>query len=145
LRERTVERALHLPPAVLERAGQGDLLSRVGADVAAVGKAASDVIPTMLSAVLLGALSVAAMAGIDWRLGLAGALAIPLYAVALRWYLPRSAPGYARERTAVAERAQLLVESMQGRRTVHAYRLEGRHLGAIDAASARARDLSVSV
>jgi ATP-binding cassette subfamily C protein len=145
LRERTVDRALRLPATVLERTGKGDLLSRVGADVAAVGKAASDVIPTMLASVLLGVLSVAAMAGLDWRLGLAGAVAVPLYAIALRWYLPRSAPGYASERKAIAERAQLLVESMQGLRTVHAYRLEGRHLRDIDGASARARDISVSV
>ena len=77
----------------------------------------------MISALLLGALSLAAMFGLDWRLGLAGALAVPLYVLALRWYLPRSGPVYARERAAVGERSQLLVESMQGVRTVHAYRL----------------------
>jgi ATP-binding cassette, subfamily C, bacterial len=145
LREQTVTRALSLPATVLERTGKGDLLSRVGADVASIGKAVSDVLPAMISSFLLAVLSIAAMAGLDWRLGLAGALAIPLYVVALRWYLPRSAPGYARERKAVAERSQLLVESAQGVRTVHAYRLERRHLRDIDAASARARDISVSV
>jgi ATP-binding cassette subfamily C protein len=145
LRERTVARALTLPAATLERTGKGELLSRVGSDVAAVGKAVSDVIPTMISAFLLGALSIAAMAGVDWRLGLAGAVAVPLYVLALCWYLPRSAPGYARERVAMADRSQLLIESMQGVRTVHAYRLEDRHIREIDAASARARDISVSV
>jgi ATP-binding cassette subfamily C protein len=145
LRERTVAKALTLPAPVLERAGKGDLLSRVGADVASIGHAVSDTVPTMVSSVLLGVLSLAAMAGIDWRLGLAGAVAVPLYAVALRWYLPRSGPGYATERAAIAERSQFLVDSAQGLRTVHAYRLEQRHLEQISMASRRARDVSISV
>jgi ATP-binding cassette subfamily C protein len=145
LRESTVATALRLPALVLDRAGRGDLLSRVGADIAAIGKAVSDVLPNVISALLLGVLSLAAMAGIDWRLGLTGAVAVPFYVVALRWYLPRSAPRYAEERKAVAERSQLMVESMQGLRTVHAYRLEQRHLSDIDAASAKARDIDVGV
>ncbi|AGZ39865.1 ABC transporter ATP-binding protein [Actinoplanes friuliensis] len=145
LRESTVATALRLPALVLDRAGRGDLLSRVGADIAAIGKAVSDVLPNVISALLLGVLSLVAMAGIDWRLGLAGAVTVPFYAIALRWYLPRSAPRYAEERKAVAERSQLLVESMQGLRTVHAYRLEDRHLAAIDRASAKARDIDVGV
>lgn len=145
LREDTVERAVTLPATRLERAGKGELMSRVGPDVAAVNKAVTDVLPTMTSSVLLAALSVAAMVGIDWRLGLAGLVTVPLYVLALRWYLPRSAPGYAVERAAVGERSQLLLESVQGLRTVHAYRLERPHLHGIDGASARARDVSVSV
>ena len=145
LRESAVATALRLPALVLDRAGRGDLLSRVGADIAAIGKAVSDVLPNVISALLLGVLSLAAMAGIDWRLGLAGVVAVPFYLAALRWYLPRSAPRYAAERKAVAERSQLLMESMQGLRTVHAYRLEERHLADIDTASAKARDIEVSV
>ena len=145
LRERTVGVALRLPGTVLDRAGRGDLLSRVGADVAVVGRAATEVLPTVISATLLAVLSVTAMFGLNWRLGVAGLLAMPLYVQALRWYLPRSAPIYARERAAVAGRSQLLMESLQGVHTVHAYRLERRHLDRIEAASVRARDLSVGV
>ncbi|MFI5956129.1 ABC transporter ATP-binding protein [Cryptosporangium sp. NPDC051539] len=145
LRERVVSRALTLPTPVLERAGKGDLLSRVGADVATIGQAVTVTVPNMVASVLLGVLSLAAMAGIDWRLGLAGAVAVPAYGFALRWYLPRSAPGYAAHREAIAERGQLLVDSAQGLRTVHAYQLERRHLAEIDVASAKARDVSVSV
>ena len=145
LREQTVGIALRLPATVLDRAGRGDLLSRVGADVAAIGTAAAEVLPTVISAVLLAALSITAMFGLDWRLGLAGLAAMPLYLAALHWYLPRSAPIYARERAAVGARSQLLMESLQGVRTVHAYRIEERHLTGIDAASARARDLSIGV
>jgi ATP-binding cassette subfamily C protein len=145
LREDAVERAVTLPSTRLERAGKGELMSRVGPDVAAVNKAVTDVLPTMTSSALLAALSIAAMVGIDWRLGLAGLVTVPMYVVALRWYLPRSAPGYAAERAAVGERSQLLLESVQGLRTVHAYRLETPHLQGIDVASARARDVSVNV
>ena len=145
LRETTVGIALRLPATVLDKAGRGDLLSRVGADVASVNKAVTDVLPTMISAFLLGTISLAAMAGIDWRLGLAGAVAVPLYVIALRWYLPRAAPRYAQERAAIAERSQLLVESMQGVKTVHAYGLEDRHLRAVAASSGQARDISVGV
>ncbi|TXK42339.1 ABC transporter ATP-binding protein [Nonomuraea sp. C10] len=145
LRESTVARALSLPVTTLERVGKGDLLSRVSTDTAAIGKAASNVVPTMISAFLLVVVSVAAMAGLDWRLGLAGAVAIPLYVMALRWYLPRAAPKYAEERRAVADNSQLLVESMQGVRTVHAYRMEQRRLHGIGNASHEVRDISVSV
>ncbi|MBL7256141.1 ABC transporter ATP-binding protein [Paractinoplanes lichenicola] len=145
LREQTVGVALRLPAHTLDRAGRGDLLARVGADVAAVGAAAAEVLPTVISALFLAVLSVTAMFGLDWRLGVAGLAVMPTYLLALRWYLPRSAPIYAAERAAVGARSQLLMESLQGVRTVHAYRLEGRHLDAIDDASARARDLSVGV
>ncbi|MEU4242457.1 ABC transporter ATP-binding protein [Actinoplanes sp. NPDC026619] len=145
LRERTIATALRLPAQVLDRAGRGDLLSRVSADIAAIDRAVSEVLPGMISALLLAGISLAAMIGIDWRLGLAGAAAVPLYAIALRWYLPHAAPSYAAERVAIAERSQAFVESMQGVPTVHAYRLEDRHLAGIDSLSARARDISINV
>ncbi|MGX6605105.1 ABC transporter ATP-binding protein [Micromonosporaceae bacterium Da 78-11] len=145
LRERTVATALRLPATVLDRAGRGDLLARVGADVAAVGKATAEMLPTVISAVLSALLSVAAMFGLDWRLGLTGLAALPLYVFALRWYLPRSAPIYAQERVAIGLRTQRLVESLQGVRTVHAYRIAERHEREIGEASAQARDLSPGV
>ncbi|GAA2635153.1 ABC transporter ATP-binding protein [Paractinoplanes durhamensis] len=145
LRERTVATALHLPARVLDRAGRGDLLSRVSADIAAIDRAVSEVLPGMISALLLSVISLVAMLGIDWRLGLAGAAAVPLYVLGLRWYLPRAAPSYAAERVAIAERSQLFVESMQGLPTVHAYLQEDRHLDGIEGASGRARDISINV
>ncbi|MGW6376831.1 ABC transporter ATP-binding protein [Rhodococcus sp. NPDC055112] len=145
LRERTVERALTLPIATVERVGKGDLLSRVGDDISVIGKAVSDVVPNLVSAVLLVVLSMIAMLGIDWRLGLAGAVALPMYALALRWYLPRSGPMFAAERVAMGERSQALISSMQGARTVRAYGLEDVHLAEIDRASGKARDIATGV
>ena len=145
LREEVLERALNLPATMIEETGRGDLLSRVGADVGAVAKAVSQVLPDMLNAFFLGVVTVAGMASIDWRLGLAGALSIPAYAVALRWYLPRSAPRYAEQRVALAARAQATVESVQGSRTIDAYEIHEPRLADIDRESARARDISVGV
>ncbi|MGD9528808.1 ABC transporter ATP-binding protein [Pseudonocardia sp.] len=145
LRERVMQRAMTLPNAVIEKAGKGDLLSRIGDDVNAIGRAVTDVLPKVISSLLVGILGIVAMAGLDWRLGLAGLAAVPLYVLGLCWYLPRSAPMYADERKAVAARSQALMESMVGARTVHAYRLERAHLIEIDAAAVRARDLSIAI
>jgi ATP-binding cassette, subfamily C, bacterial len=145
LREAGVERALSLPTTTVERVGRGDILSRVSTDVATIAKAVSDVIPTMFASVLLGLLSLVAMLGLDWRLGLAGAVAVPFYVIALRWYLPRSAPRYAQERQAIGERSQVLMESMIGAATVHAYDMHTEHHRAIEGASARVRDISIGV
>lgn len=145
LRETVLARVLTLPTETVERAGHGDVLSRVGDDVAVLAKALGSVVPQLVAALMLVVVSVAAMVGIDWRLGLAGLVALPMYALALRWYLPRSAPLYAAERVAMGARSQALVSSMHGVRTVRAYGLDTTHLSGIDAASARARDLTVGV
>lgn len=145
LREDVLRKALQLPAPTVEESGRGDLLSRVGADVAAVAKAVSQVLPDMLNAFFLGVVTLIGMASLDWRLGLAGALCIPAYAAGLRWYLPRSAPMYAEQRIAMAQRAQATVESIQGIRTIDAYEVHEDRLDEIERASARARDIEVSV
>ena len=145
LREDVLHKALNLPATTIEESGRGDLLSRVGADVAAVAKAVSQVLPDMLNAFFLGIVTLVGMASLDWRLGLAGALCIPAYIAGLWWFLPRSAPMYAKQRVALAERAQATVESIQGARTIDAYEVHDAHLTGIERASARARDLEVGV
>lgn len=145
LREDVLDRALHLPATTIEESGRGDLLSRVGADVSTVAKSASEVLPTILNAAFLGAVTLVGMASLDWRLGLAGALCIPAYVTGLWWYLPRSAPMYAEERVAIAARAQVTVESIQGVRTIDAYETHDLHRADIERASARARDISITV
>lgn len=145
LREAGVDRALTLPTTTVERVGRGDLLSRVSTDVATIAKAVTDVFPTMFSALMLAALTLVSMLGLDWRLALAGAVSIPFYLLALRWYLPRSAPRYAEERRVIAERSQVLMESMLGAPTVHAYHVHTVHTDGIENASARVRDISIGV
>ncbi|MET0897159.1 MAG: ABC transporter ATP-binding protein [Mycobacterium sp.] len=145
LREEVLDRALHLPATQIEESGRGDLLSRVGDDVATVAKSASEVLPTILNAFFLGVVTLIGMGSLDWRLGLAGALCIPAYVAGLWWYLPRSAPMYADERVAIAARSQVTVEAIQGARTIAAYETHDRHWADIERSSARARDISITV
>lgn len=145
LRERVLDRTLHLPGATLDRVGTGDLLSRVGDDVSSVTNALVSTGPQLVSALLTIMLTAGGMFALDWRLGLAGLVAAPMYVLAVRWYLPRSGPFYARERVAVGERAQAMVSSLQAGQTVRAYRLEDEHTAAVGERSRAAMDLSIGV
>lgn len=145
LREDVVAGVLDLPSGVAERGGRGDVLSRVGDDIARITRAGGEVVPAVLSAVLLVAVSLGSLFGVDPVLGVAGLLTLPLYGVALLWYLPRSAHVYAEERVAAGERTEALASSLFGRETVHAYRMEQARLDEIRTASDRMRSLSVSV
>jgi ATP-binding cassette subfamily C protein len=145
LREDVVRDVLLLPAGATEAGGRGDVLSRVGDDIARITRAGGDVVPTVLAAVLLVVVSLGSLFGVDAVLGLAGLLTLPLYAAALRWYLPRSAPLYARERAAAGARSEALVSSLHGRETVHAYGMEAARLDDIRVASERSRTLSISV
>lgn len=145
LRERVLGHALALPASTLDRAGRGDLLARVGDDVAVVGRAVQDGVPAVVSSVLTVVLTVAGLAALDWRLGLAGLVAAPGYALALRWYLPRSAPLHAAQRVAVGQRSQTLVATLTGRETVRAYALERGRSAELTARSRTATDLGSTV
>ncbi|TDB85254.1 ABC transporter ATP-binding protein [Actinomadura sp. KC216] len=145
LREGAVRAVLGMPSARIEQVGRGDVLSRVGDDVAVVSKGIRTAIPTVFSAGVLVVIATGGMFGLDWRLGLAGAGALPAYALALRWYLPRSAPLYRRQRAAQADRAQALISGLDGIGTVRAYRLEDAFRAKVTAESWRVRDLGIEV
>ncbi|MGW5095407.1 ABC transporter ATP-binding protein [Streptomyces nodosus] len=145
LREGAVRAVLGMPSARIEQVGRGDVLSRAGDDVAVISKGIRTAIPTVFSAGVLVTIATAAMFGLDWRLGLAGAGALPAYALALRWYLPRSAPLYRKQRAAQADRAQALISGLDGIGTVRAYRLEGVFREKVTEESRRVRDLGIEV
>ncbi|NHI04766.1 multidrug ABC transporter permease [Streptomyces sp. KO7888] len=145
LREGAVRAVLGMPSARVEQVGRGDVLSRVGDDVAVISKGIRTAVPTVFSAGVLVVIATAGMFGLDWRLGLAGAGALPAYALALRWYLPRSAPLYRKQRVAQADRAQALISGLNGIDTVRAYRLEGAFREQVTRQSWRVRDLGIEV
>ncbi|MET9783586.1 ABC transporter ATP-binding protein [Nocardiopsis alba] len=145
LRERVMERILHMPAARLERVRIGDLLSRVGDDVAVVTTAIARNGPEVVTALATVVLTTAGMTALDWRLGLAGLAALPFYTWAVRWYMPRSAPYYARERVAMGERSHALMGALRGRDTVRAYRLEDVHEECIAERSLTAMNLTLDV
>ncbi|MFD3918965.1 ABC transporter ATP-binding protein [Streptomyces sp. NPDC058595] len=145
LRELAVRAVLGMPSERIEQVGRGDVLSRVGDDVAVLSKGIRTAVPTVFSAGVLVFIATVGMFGLDWRLGLAGAGALPAYVLALRWYLPRSAPLYRKQRVAQADRAQALISGLNGIDTVRAYRLEESVRETVDRESWRVRDLGVEV
>ncbi|MEO6087489.1 MAG: ABC transporter ATP-binding protein [Umezawaea sp.] len=145
LREGAVRAVLGLPSTRVEQVGRGDVLSRVGDDVAVVSKGFRTAIPTIFSSSVLVVIATIGMFGIDWRLGLAGACALPAYVLALRWYLPRSASLYRAQREAQADRAQAFISGLDGISTVRAYRLEKSFQDKVTTESWRVRDLGVEV
>ncbi|MEV4232111.1 ABC transporter transmembrane domain-containing protein, partial [Streptomyces bobili] len=81
LREGAVRAVLGMPSARIEQVGRGDVLSRVGDDVAVLSKGIRTAVPTVFSAGVLVVIATLGMFGLDWRLGLAGAGALPAYAL----------------------------------------------------------------
>jgi ATP-binding cassette subfamily C protein len=120
LRERVVDRALRLPTEVVERAGRGDLLARVGDDVAVLATAVVEALPALAGAALTIVLTFLGLALLDPRLALAGLAAVPIQIYAVRWYGRRAGPAYADERVASARRAQAVLDVVGGAATVRA-------------------------
>ncbi|WP_329388430.1 ABC transporter ATP-binding protein/permease [Streptomyces sp. NBC_01351] len=145
LREGAVRAVLGMPSERIEQVGRGDVLSRVGDDVAVLSRGIRTAVPTVFSAGVLVFIATLGMFGLDWRLGLAGACALPAYALALRWYLPRSAPLYREQRAVQADRAQALISGLNGIDTVRAYRLEGAVRDKVTSESWRVRELGIEV
>lgn len=140
LRERVMDRAVDLDIDVVERAGRGDLVSRLADDVRVIARAATTVVPTMGDAGLTIALTIAGLALLDWRFALAALMAVPVQAHTVRWHLRRSRPVYEAARVADGARAQQLLETLTGSATIRALRLGPAHTAAVEARSAAAVD-----
>ncbi|WP_232678931.1 ABC transporter ATP-binding protein [Nocardioides sp. R-C-SC26] len=145
LREQVVGRALSLEYRRLEASGTGDLLSRVGDDARLVATNTSTIVPEVLTSVTTVLLTLVGLLALDWRLALAGLLAVPSYLLGLRWYLPRSGPIYAAERAAMGNRAQALLGVVQGLPTLRAFRTEAPAVAEVERRSQQTVDLSISV
>ena len=145
LRTQVVDSAMSLDSQRIEATGTGDLVSRVADDSRKISEAAAQVLPLVVESLLVVIVSAAGLAAIDWRLGIVGLVALPMYWLTLRWYLPRSEPIYKEERAAFGRRAGRLLGGLTGAQTLRAYRAEGGEMTRIDSASGEARDLSIHV
>lgn len=135
LRERLVGRALTLPQHLVERAGAGDVISRSSDDVTAVADAAPAVIPVLTVTVFTTVVSLVGLAALEWPYAAAVAVVLPVYVLALRWYLRTGPAVYRAERTAMSARAQQIVESQRGYATVLGLGLGGQRHRAVMTAS----------
>ncbi|OZF28898.1 ABC transporter ATP-binding protein [Rhodococcus sp. 14-2483-1-2] len=121
LREKMFATSVGLPLERVERSGSGDLISRATDDVDEVSSAIGTVVPALSSSLFTIAATTVGLTALDWRFLGAIVLVVPVYALAVRWYL-RTAPGiYASERAAMGARAQQVLGSVRGLRTVHEY------------------------
>ncbi len=145
LRERVMDRALRIPLERVESAGSGDLLSRVSGDVTVVSEVIERALPTLASSVVNVCLTLGALTLLDWRLALAALAAVPIQAVALRWYLRQSGPAYRAQRESEGERAQAVAAAFAGAETVRALRLGAAHRGRIATRSEATVDVALSV
>lgn len=128
LREQLVARALALPQHVVEQAGTGDLISRSSDDVTAVADAAPAVIGVLTRTVLTIVVSLVGLVALEWPYAAAFVVVLPVYFIAMRWYLRTGPAVYRAERTAMSARAQQIVESQLGYATVLGFGLgEQRH------------------
>ncbi|MFD4031067.1 ABC transporter ATP-binding protein [Streptomyces sp. NPDC058637] len=123
LREDFLVRSVGLPPGVLERAGTGDLLSRITTDIDRLANAMREAVPQLAIgvvwiALLLGALTVTAP-----PLALAVLIALPVLVVGCRWYFRRAPSAYRSEAAGYAAVAAMLAETVDAGRTVEAHRL----------------------
>ncbi|RRO89447.1 ABC transporter ATP-binding protein [Corynebacterium bovis] len=144
LRERAVASVLRLPTGEIERFGRGDVIGRVGADVAVLVSGARTAIPAILSALVLVVTASGGIAGLDWRLALAGLLSLPCYVVALRLYLGHSGPLYRQQRAHEATVLGSLMSSVDGLGTVRSHGLVDHRRSLTTRAAADSRDTSVA-
>ncbi|MGE0686420.1 MAG: ABC transporter ATP-binding protein [Dehalococcoidia bacterium] len=145
LREQVVDRALRLPLAQIEEAGSGDLASRVGGDVSVIANAVRNVFPTLIGSLLTILMTIGGLALLDWRFALAGLCAAPVQIGTLIWYLHKSTPLFARERVLEGERAQKVLDAMEGARTVRALNLHDKQAALVEERSLVARDFNFVV
>jgi ABC-type multidrug transport system fused ATPase/permease subunit len=126
LREEFVERVLAIPLSTVERAGSGDLVTRVTRDVGALQNLVRFAVPETLIALVTMAFTFVALAFVGPLLLVPVLVAVPALWIATKWYLHRAGPGYLRENAAYADLTDGLAETVEGSRTVEALGLAER-------------------
>ncbi|MFG2295711.1 ABC transporter ATP-binding protein [Streptomyces sp. NPDC048603] len=128
LREDFLVRSVGLPPGVLERAGTGDLLSRITTDIDRLANAMREAVPQLAIGVVWAGLLFGALAVTAPPLALAALLALPVLVWGCRWYFRRAPSAYRSEAAGYAAVAAVLTETVDAGRTVEAHRLGRRRI-----------------
>ncbi|MFF9059479.1 ABC transporter ATP-binding protein [Streptomyces sp. NPDC014882] len=128
LREDFLVRAVRLPPGVLERAGTGDLLSRITTDIDRLANAMREAVPQLTIGVMWAALLLGGLVVTAPPLAPAVLVAVPLLVAGCRWYFKRAPAGYRSEAAGYASVSAALAETVDAGRTVEAHRLGDRRV-----------------
>ncbi|WP_433893950.1 ABC transporter ATP-binding protein [Streptomyces sp. CA-111067] len=126
LREDFLVRSVALPPGVLERAGTGDLLSRITTDIDRLSEAMREAVPQLAIAVVWVGLLLGALTVTSPPLALSVLVALPLLLTGCRWYFRRAPRAYRSEAAGYAAVAAALTESVDAGRTIEAHGLGAR-------------------
>ncbi|MFJ8697045.1 ABC transporter ATP-binding protein [Streptomyces roseolilacinus] len=132
LREDFLVRSVRLPPGVLERAGTGDLLSRITTDIDRLAEAMRQAVPQLAIGVVWAGLLLGGLAVTAPPLALAVLVAAPLLIAGCRWYFRRAPAAYRSEAAGYAAVAAALTETVDAGRTVEAHRLGARRVALSD-------------
>ncbi|MET9154974.1 ABC transporter ATP-binding protein [Streptomyces griseoflavus] len=132
LREDFLVRSVGLPPGVLERAGTGDLLSRITTDIDRLGNAMREAVPQLAIGVVWAVLLLGGLVVTAPELAPAVLVAVPLLVVGCRWYFRRAPAAYRSEAAGYAAVAAVLAETVDAGRTVEAHRLGPRRVALTD-------------
>ncbi|MCX4678822.1 ABC transporter ATP-binding protein/permease [Streptomyces sp. NBC_01433] len=132
LREDFLVRSVGLPPGVLERAGTGDLLSRITTDIDRLANAMREAVPQLAIGVVWAGLLVGALTVTAPPLALAVLIAMPVLILGCRWYFRRAPSAYRSEAAGYAAVAAMLAETVDAGRTVEAHRLGARRVALSD-------------
>ncbi|MEU5369498.1 ABC transporter ATP-binding protein [Streptomyces sp. NPDC005951] len=132
LREDFLVRSVGLPPGVLERAGTGDLLSRITTDIDRLANAMREAVPQLAIGVVWAGLLIGALTVTAPPLALAVLIALPVLIAGCRWYFRRAPSAYRSEAAGYAAVAAMLAETVDAGRTVEAHRLGGRRVALSD-------------
>ncbi|MFJ7135283.1 ABC transporter ATP-binding protein [Streptomyces fungicidicus] len=132
LREDFLVRSVGLPPGVLERAGTGDLLSRITTDIDRLGNAMREAVPQLAIGVVWAVLLLGGLVVTAPELAPAVLLAVPLLVAGCRWYFRRAPSAYRSEAAGYATVAASLAETVDAGRTVEAHRLGARRVALSD-------------
>nr|AXL05948.1 ABC transporter ATP-binding protein [uncultured bacterium] len=128
LREDFLVRSVGLPPGVLERAGTGDLLSRITTDVDRLANAMREAVPQLAIGVVWAGLLLGGLVVTAPELAPAVLVAVPLLVAGCRWYFRRAPSAYRSEAAGYAAVAAALTETVDAGRTVEAHRLADRRV-----------------
>jgi len=132
LREDFVRNVLDLPLSTVERAGSGDLLTRMVRDVDAMSNTVRFAIPQTLIALVTTALTVAALLLVSPLLALPVLVTVPILYFSTKWYLHRAPAGYIRENATYSRINSTLTETIDGARTVEALGTQQRRVRQTD-------------
>ncbi|MFC9634272.1 ABC transporter ATP-binding protein [Streptomyces mirabilis] len=128
LREDFLVRSVGLPPGVLERAGTGDLLSRITTDIDRLANAMREAVPQLAIGVVWVALLLGGLAVTAPPLAPAVLVAVPILLIGCRWYFKRAPSAYRSEAAGYAAVAAALSETVDAGHTVEAHRLGERRI-----------------